>query len=108
MSANIIVNPPPEAPPSTNPVQQPMPTPTPTLNEPTPDTSTTTPRPSFFVRSRSTNTNSKTNTVGVQVENTRICVVMVGLPARGKSLIAQKGRYPLLKQPSLNIRYYEC
>ena len=29
--------------------------------------------------------------VGVQVEDTRICVVMVGLPARGKSLIAQKG-----------------
>ncbi|KAK4555686.1 Fructose-2,6-bisphosphatase [Recurvomyces mirabilis] len=34
--------------------------------------------------------NSKTNGVGVQVEETRICVVMVGLPARGKSLIAQK------------------
>ncbi|KAI4157842.1 MAG: hypothetical protein LQ342_007956 [Letrouitia transgressa] len=32
----------------------------------------------------------KTNGQGVQVENTRICVVMVGLPARGKSLIAQK------------------
>lgn len=32
-----------------------------------------------------------TNGVGVQVEDTRICVVMVGLPARGKSLIAQKG-----------------
>jgi hypothetical protein len=31
------------------------------------------------------------NGVGVQVEDTRICVVMVGLPARGKSLIAQKG-----------------
>ena len=28
---------------------------------------------------------------GIQVEDTRICVVMVGLPARGKSLIAQKG-----------------
>ncbi|CAF9929804.1 MAG: hypothetical protein GOMPHAMPRED_005501 [Gomphillus americanus] len=27
---------------------------------------------------------------GVQAEDTRICVVMVGLPARGKSLIAQK------------------
>lgn len=36
--------------------------------------------------------NAKTNGVGVQVEDTRICVVMVGLPARGKSLIAQKGR----------------
>lgn len=41
-------------------------------------------------RSRATS-NSKTNGVGVQVEDTRICVVMVGLPARGKSLIAQKG-----------------
>lgn len=34
----------------------------------------------------------KTNGKGVQVEDTQICVVMVGLPARGKSLIAQKGR----------------
>lgn len=34
----------------------------------------------------------KTNGVGVQAEDTRICVVMVGLPARGKSLIAQKGK----------------
>ena len=33
----------------------------------------------------------KTNGYGVQVEDTQICVVMVGLPARGKSLIAQKG-----------------
>lgn len=33
----------------------------------------------------------KTNSKGVQVEDTRIVVVMVGLPARGKSLIAQKG-----------------
>lgn len=33
----------------------------------------------------------KTNGVGVQAEDTRICVIMVGLPARGKSLIAQKG-----------------
>ncbi|KAK4690624.1 hypothetical protein P7C71_g6209, partial [Lecanoromycetidae sp. Uapishka_2] len=31
-----------------------------------------------------------TNGDGVQVEDTRIAVVMVGLPARGKSLIAQK------------------
>lgn len=35
----------------------------------------------------------KTNGRGVQVEDTRICVVMVGLPARGKSYIAQKGKY---------------
>jgi 6-phosphofructo-2-kinase/fructose-2,6-biphosphatase 2 len=33
----------------------------------------------------------RTNSLGVQAEDTRICVVMVGLPARGKSLIAQKG-----------------
>lgn len=35
----------------------------------------------------------RTNRLGVQVEETRICVVMVGLPARGKSLIAQKGEF---------------
>lgn len=35
----------------------------------------------------------KTNGKGVQVEDTQICVVMVGLPARGKSLIAQKGTW---------------
>ncbi|KAK7544090.1 fructose-2,6-bisphosphatase-like protein [Phyllosticta citribraziliensis] len=34
--------------------------------------------------------NRKTNGMGVQAEDTRICVVMVGLPARGKSLIATK------------------
>lgn len=33
----------------------------------------------------------KANGDCVQVEDTQICVVMVGLPARGKSLIAQKG-----------------
>ena len=38
---------------------------------------------------------SKTNVYGIQVEDTRIAVVMVGLPARGKSLIAQKGWWPL-------------
>lgn len=32
-----------------------------------------------------------TNGIGIQVEDTKICVVMVGLPARGKSFIAQKG-----------------
>lgn len=41
----------------------------------------------FFVQKR------RTNGVGVQVgDEVQICVVMVGLPARGKSLIAQKGR----------------
>ena len=35
----------------------------------------------------------RTNSIGVQVEDIRICVVMVGLPARGKSLIAQKGMF---------------
>ncbi|KAI1189300.1 6-phosphofructo-2-kinase [Nemania serpens] len=34
----------------------------------------------------------KTNGRGVQVEDTRICVVMVGLPARGKSYIAQRAQ----------------
>ncbi|TAQ88595.1 hypothetical protein B7494_g3065 [Chlorociboria aeruginascens] len=34
----------------------------------------------------------KTNRLGVKVEDTQICVVMVGLPARGKSLIAQKAQ----------------
>lgn len=38
--------------------------------------------------------NRKTNGSGVQAEDTRICVVMVGLPARGKSLIATKGESP--------------
>lgn len=33
-----------------------------------------------------------TNGMGVQVEDTKVCVVMVGLPARGKSFIAQKGK----------------
>jgi 6-phosphofructo-2-kinase / fructose-2,6-biphosphatase 2 len=32
----------------------------------------------------------KTNSIGIQAEDTKICVVMVGLPARGKSYIAQK------------------
>ncbi|KAI1493106.1 6-phosphofructo-2-kinase [Biscogniauxia mediterranea] len=34
----------------------------------------------------------RTNGRGVQVEDTKICVVMVGLPARGKSFIAQKAQ----------------
>ncbi|KAK4174618.1 6-phosphofructo-2-kinase-domain-containing protein [Triangularia setosa] len=34
----------------------------------------------------------KTNGVGIRPEETRICVVMVGLPARGKSYIAQKAQ----------------
>lgn len=38
---------------------------------------------------------ARANGTGVQAEDTRICVVMVGLPARGKSLIAQKGRQVL-------------
>lgn len=44
-------------------------------------------RPAMRTRGNSTTANG----VGVQAEDTRICVVMVGLPARGKSLIAQKG-----------------
>ena len=38
----------------------------------------------------------RTNSIGVQVEDIRICVVMVGLPARGKSLIAGKGNNSLV------------
>jgi 6-phosphofructo-2-kinase/fructose-2,6-biphosphatase 2 len=42
---------------------------------------------------------------GVQVEDAQICVVMVGLPARGKSLIAQKlVRY--LRWLSINARTF--
>jgi len=37
--------------------------------------------------------NRKTNGTGVQADEIRICVVMVGLPARGKSLIASKGEF---------------
>jgi 6-phosphofructo-2-kinase/fructose-2,6-biphosphatase 2 len=47
----------------------------------------------------------KTNGVGVQAEDTKICVVMVGLPARGKSLIAQKGTPLRLLQ--LSARQFE-
>ncbi|KAH6721722.1 fructose-bisphosphatase [Leptodontidium sp. 2 PMI_412] len=47
----------------------------------------------------------KTNGKGVQVEDTQICVVMVGLPARGKSLIAQKAqRY--LRWLSIDARVF--
>jgi 6-phosphofructo-2-kinase / fructose-2,6-biphosphatase 2 len=44
----------------------------------------------------------KTNGVGVQVEDAQICVVMVGLPARGKSLIAQKGTILAIGGPYLD------
>ena len=46
------------------------------------------------VPTRYRNANGK----GVQVEETRIAVIMVGLPARGKSLIAQKGRHNVLSR----------
>jgi 6-phosphofructo-2-kinase/fructose-2,6-biphosphatase 2 len=46
------------------------------------------------VRTRASN-DPQANGIGVQVEDTKICVVMVGLPARGKSLIAQKGGWNL-------------
>ncbi|KAI9710192.1 MAG: Fructose-2,6-bisphosphatase [Chrysothrix sp. TS-e1954] len=47
----------------------------------------------------------RTNSLGIQVEETRICVIMVGLPARGKSLIAQKvSRY--LAWLSINARTF--
>lgn len=35
-----------------------------------------------------------TNGLGISTDDTRICIVMVGLPARGKSLIARKGPIP--------------
>lgn len=35
--------------------------------------------------------NRRANGPSVQTDETRLCVVMVGLPARGKSLIASKG-----------------
>jgi 6-phosphofructo-2-kinase/fructose-2,6-biphosphatase 2 len=43
----------------------------------------------------------RANGVGVQVEDTKICVVMVGLPARGKSYIAQIGKLELPVQVGL-------
>ena len=55
---------------------------------------------------------TRTDKNGDQVEDTRIAVVMVGLPARGKSLIAQKGesqaKYNLSHVADLNytvVRY---
>ena len=35
----------------------------------------------------------KTDRFGIQSDDSKICVVMVGLPARGKSLIAGKGMF---------------
>ncbi|KAL2293733.1 hypothetical protein FJTKL_05551 [Diaporthe vaccinii] len=49
---------------------------------------------------------AKANGRGVQVEDTRICVVMVGLPARGKSYIAQKGA-PLPTSPNAPSEFCE-
>lgn len=46
----------------------------------------------------------RTNSMGVQAEDTRICVIMVGLPARGKSLIAQKSRHALEVEPRSDLR----
>lgn len=37
-----------------------------------------------------------TNGIGVQVDDLKICVVMVGLPARGKSYIAGKSEFEFL------------
>ncbi|KAI9751770.1 MAG: Fructose-2,6-bisphosphatase [Chaenotheca gracillima] len=50
------------------------------------------------------------NGFAVQVEDTRICVVMVGLPARGKSLIAQKAmrylRWLSIEAKTFNVGSY--
>lgn len=45
----------------------------------------------------------RTNGRAVQAEDTKICVVMVGLPARGKSYIAQKGTQYYLLFTTLNV-----
>lgn len=51
----------------------------------------------------------KTNGAGVQAEDTKICVVMVGLPARGKSLIAQKGVYGVMRSVNTEANTtYSC
>lgn len=43
----------------------------------------------------------------LQVEDSHICVVMVGLPARGKSLIAQKSKLDLfLATPLLLLNFF--
>jgi hypothetical protein len=47
----------------------------------------------------------KTNGAGVQAEDTKICVVMVGLPARGKSLIAQKGTFVIISSLNWHMKY---
>lgn len=62
--------------------------------------------PGDFMRPamRTRGTSTTANGVGVQAEDTRICVVMVGLPARGKSLIAQKGMLHL--DQSLQSSHY--
>ena len=36
---------------------------------------------------------SRTNGVGVQAEDTMTTQILVGLPARGKSYIAQRGKF---------------
>jgi 6-phosphofructo-2-kinase/fructose-2,6-biphosphatase 2 len=64
-------------------------------------------RPAMRTRGTSNANNSKTNGVGVQPEDTRICVVMVGLPARGKSLIAQKGQLSIVAGVAQWIRMHD-
>lgn len=48
---------------------------------------------SDLVATNGTTESNGTYSHGVKVEDTKIVVVMVGLPARGKSLIAQKSKF---------------
>jgi hypothetical protein len=49
---------------------------------------------SVLVKQTPFNLRGTTNDYAIQSDDVKICVVMVGLPARGKSLIAGKGRSP--------------
>lgn len=50
----------------------------------------------------------KTDRFGMQSDDSKICVVMVGLPARGKSLIAGKGMSPKVLSKQLLTLFQRC